>query len=465
MQKEKAKRSTRDEGKMSTVEMQIAERARSYPEEAITNLNQFIDEEFLHECYKILNKQSASGVDQQTWSDYNQERKERIPQLLTAFKSGTYRAPNIRRVYIPKEDGKQRPLGLPTMEDKLLQTAVSKVLTPIYEQIFYNGSYGFRPGKSQHQALEELFKEVSFKGKRYIIEADIKNYFGSINQARLREVLDLKIKDGVIRKMIDKWLKAGIQEEAQVFYPTEGTPQGGSISPMLSNIFLHYVLDEWFIKQIQPLLKGESFLIRFADDFLLGFTNEEDARRVMEVLGKRFEKYAIKLHPEKTKLIKLDAKDENQEQDTFDFLGFTHYMSKSRKGKRILKRKTSRKKLRGALVRMNKWIQENRHSPFLEGLIADLNRKLRGYYQYYGVTFNSRQLRTYYEKVTRMLFKWINRRGARGHLSWEKFCLRINVWSPLEKPKIYHQYLLANPKTDEPYAGKPLVRVCGGAGR
>jgi RNA-directed DNA polymerase len=296
MQKEKAKRSTRDEGKMSTVEMQIAERARNYPEEAITNLHQFIDEEFLHECYGTLNKQSASGIDEQTWKDYNELRKERIPQLVTAFKSGTYRAPNIRRVYIPKEDGKQRPLGLPTMEDKLLQTAVSQVLTPIYEQIFYNGSYGFRPGKSQHQALEELFKEVSFKGKRYIIDADIKNYFGSINHARLREVLDLKIKDGVIRKMIDKWLKAGIQEEGQLVYPTEGTPQGGVVSPLLSNIFLHYVLDDWFIKQIQPQLKGESFLIRFADDFLLGFTMEEDARRVMEVLGKRFEKYAIRLH-------------------------------------------------------------------------------------------------------------------------------------------------------------------------
>jgi RNA-directed DNA polymerase len=437
---EKARRSTRDKGRVSTVEMQIAERARNYPDEALTNLHQFIDEELLHECYGILNKQSASGVDHQTWKDYDQERKERIPQLLTAFKSGSYQAPHIRRVYIPKEDGKQRPLGLPTMEDKLLQTAVSKVLTPVYEQIFYDGSYGFRGGKSQHQALEELFKEVSFKGKRYIIDADIKNYFGSINHARLREVLDLKIKDGVIRKMIDKWLKAGIQEESQVVYPTEGTPQGGTISPLLSNVFLHYVLDDWFIKQIQPLLNGESFLIRFADDFLLGFTNEEDAKRVMEALGKRFEKYGINLHPEKTKLIKLAHKDEDQEQDTFDFLGFTHYMGKSRKGNHILKRKTSRKKLRGALVRMNRWIKENRHSPFLEGLIADLNRKLRGYYQYYGVTFNSRAIVIYHERVKRILFKWVNRRGAQEHLSWERFALRINVWSPLEKPKIYHKF-------------------------
>jgi RNA-directed DNA polymerase len=437
---EKAKRSTRDEGRMSTVEMQIAARARNYPEEALTNLHQFIDEELLHECYALLNKQSASGVDRQTWEDYNKERKERIPQLVTAFKSGNYKAPNIRRVYIPKGDGNQRPLGLPTMEDKLLQTAVSKVLTPIYEELFYDVSYGFRRGKSQHQALEELFKEVSFKGKRYIIDADIKNYFGSINHARLREVLDLKIKDGVIRKMIDKWLKAGIQEESQVRYPTEGTPQGGTISPLLSNIFLHYVLDEWFIKQIQPLLRAESFIIRYADDFLLGFTNEADAKRVMEVLGKRFDKYGITLHPEKTKLIKLNSKDEDQGQDTFDFLGFTHYMGKSQKGNHILKRKTSRKKLRGALVRMNTWLKENRHRRFLEGLITDLNRKLRGYYQYYGITFNSRQLVNYHDRVKRMLFKWTNRRGATKPLTWEQFTLRIHVWSPLEQPKIYHKF-------------------------
>lgn len=461
---QQAKGSTRDKGKMSTVEMQIAARARSYPKEALTNLHQFIDEEFLHECYELLNRQSASGVDHKTWKDYNDERKERIPQLLGAFKSGSYKAPNIRRVYIPKEDGSQRPLGLPTMEDKLLQTAVSKVLTPVYEQMFYDGSYGFRRSKSQHQALEELFKEVSFKGKRYVIDADIKNYFGSINHAKLREVLDLKIKDGVIRKMIDKWLKAGIQEESQVEYPKEGTPQGGTISPLLSNVFLHYVLDEWFIKEIQPLLSGQSFLIRFADDFLLGFTREEDAQRVMAVLGKRFEKYGIVLHPEKTKLVKLDGQDEDEGPTTFDFLGFTHYMGKSLKGKRILKRKTSRKKLRGALVRMNQWLKENRHCS-LEELVADLNRKLRGYYQYYGITFNSRQMANYYAQVQRLLFNWVNRRGAQQRLTWQRFSLRIHVWSPLEQPRIYHKFSLAKPKTEEPYAGNPLVRVCGGAGR
>ena len=373
-----------------TVEMQIAARARKYPGEALTNLHEFIDVGLLNVCFDSLNKKGASGVDAEKWIDYNGQRDERIPQLLTAFRSGTYRAPNIRRVFIPKGDGKMRPLGLPTVEDKLLQTAVSKVLTPVYEDIFYQHSYGFRPGKSQHQALEELSREVSLNRKRYIIDADMQNYFGSINHQYLREFLDLKIKDGVIRKMIDKWLKAGILENGQVIYPTEGTPQGGSISPLISNVFLHYVLDAWFKEQIQPLLKGSSFIIRFADDFLLGFTNREDALRVMEVLPKRLGKFGLTLHPEKTRLIDLDEEKgkDNHLKKTFDFLGFTHYMSKSRKGNPILKRKTSSKKLNLALKRLSDWIKFYRQKRPIAVLIGELNQKLRGHYAYYGITFN-----------------------------------------------------------------------------
>lgn len=439
----KKKSRTGYEEKVSTVEMQIAARSGKHPDATLTNLSQFIDEDFLKACFKTLNKQSASGVDEQSWKDYNEHITEHLPRLLAAFKEGTYKAPHIRRVYIPKEDGSQRPLGIPTIEDKLLQTAVSKVLTPVYEQMFYPHSYGFRQEKSQHQALEELFKEVSFKGKRYIIDADIKNYFGTINLVQLREFLDLRIKDGVIRKMLDKWLKAGIREGHQVKYPTEGTPQGSSVSPLLSNIFLHYVLDEWFINEIQPRLAGESFIIRFADDFLLGFTGEEDAIRVKEVLFKRFAKHGLVLHPEKTRMIKLATHEETN--DTFDFLGFTHYMGRSLKGKTILKRQTSKKKLKASLKKMNAWIKVHCHVFTFEGLIVELNRKLRGYYEYYGITFNSRQLSSYFEQVKRLLFKWINRRGNQKLLPWDKFVIRIRVWSPLLKPSIRHSYHLANP--------------------
>ena len=425
-------------GKMLTVEMQIADRAKKHPNEALTNLHEFIDEGMLHTSFTNLNKIGASGVDGETWLNYHEKRSKRIAQLLAAFKSGEYRAPNIRRVYIPKGEGKLRPLGLPTVEDKLLQTAVTRVLTPVYEQIFHPASFGFRPGKSQHQAVEKLFKEVSFRNKRYIIDADMQNYFGSINHQCLREFLDRRIKDGVIRKMIDKWLKAGILEDGRIEYPTEGTPQGGSISPLLSNVYLHYVLDEWFNEQIQPLLKGESFIIRFADDFLLGFTNKEDAMRVMQVLPRRLGKYGLTLHPEKTKLIEL-GEEKEQQGSAFDFLGFTHYMSKSQKGKPVLKRKTSSKKLSGSLKRMSEWIRKNRHG-HIGVLIEELNQKLRGHYGYYGITFNLKKVRSYYEQTKRILHKWLNRRGGKQNWKWERFSQLIKEWIPLLKPKIYHSY-------------------------
>jgi group II intron reverse transcriptase/maturase len=220
----------------------------------------------LHGCFEGLNKYSSGGVDGKTWNMYKSNAKEDIDHLHSGFKSGQYRAPHIRRAYIPKGGGENRPLGIPTIEDKILQSAVSKVLTAVYEQEFYDFSYGYRPGKSAHQALQHLFEEVSFRGKRYIIDADMMNYFGSIDHQCMRKLLDQRIKDGVIRKQIDKWLKAGVLESGMVKYPKLGTPQGGSISPMLSNIYLHYVLDKWFTDQIQPLLKGRSSLNRFADD-------------------------------------------------------------------------------------------------------------------------------------------------------------------------------------------------------
>jgi len=427
---------TRDMEKVSTVEMQIAERSRKTPVEALTNLHQFIDEAMLAESFAGLNKRGASGVDAETWQDYDRHKGERLPELLKAFKSGSYRAPHIRRVYIPKGEGKLRPLGVPTTEDKTLQRAVTRVLTPVYEQLFYPWSYGFRPGKSQHQALEKLYEEVSYKGKRYIIDADMENYFGTINHQCLREFLDERIKDGVIRKMIDKWLKAGILEDGAVTYPTEGTPQGGTLSPLLSNIYLHYVLDEWFIEQIQPLLRGESFLIRFADDFVLGFSNKEDAKRVLATLPKRLGKYGLKLHPEKTKLIELDE-DKEGGQKTFDFLGLTHYMGKSRKGQSILQRKTSSKKFRGAMKRMQEWLKENRHGQ-VGGIIAEVNQKLRGHYNYYGITFNGRKIQSYYEQTKRMLFKWLNRRGGK-RMNWKEYANLLKA-IPLTKPKICHSY-------------------------
>jgi group II intron reverse transcriptase/maturase len=430
-------------GKMSTSELQIAERSRKYKGEALTNLHQFIDEKFMESSFKTLNKNSSPGIDGQNWYDLLQELPQGFSSLYERFKSGSYKAPPIRRVYIPKGKTGQRPLGIPTIEDKVLQESVRRLLNPVYEEDFKEFSFGFRTGKSQHQAINYMFKEVSFKGLHYIIDADLKNYFGSINHGKLRIFLDRRVKDGVIRKMIDKWLKAGIMEDKQLSYPKEGTPQGGIISPLLSNIYLHYVLDEWFCGEIQPLLSGKSFIVRFADDFVLGFANPKDAARVMDVLPKRFKKYDLELHPEKTKIVNLDSK-RGEGGRSFDFLGFTHYLGKSRKGKVVLKRKTSSKKFTQSLSKTYDWIKINRHRKLKE-LIPELNVKLRGHYNYYGITFNSRAINGYYYQVRRILHKWLNRRGGKKAWKWERYDQLVTDWMPLLRPKIYHGILKAKP--------------------
>ena len=284
-------------------------------------------------------------------------------------------------------------MGIPTIEDKILQESVRRVMTPIYEEDFKEFSFGFRSGYSAHKAIDYMFKEVSFKKLHYIIDADIKNYFGSIDHGFLREFLDRRVKDGLIRKMIDKWLKAGILEDKRLSYPKEGAPQGGLISPLLSNVYLHYVLDEWFSEQKQPLLSGRSCIIRYADDFVLGFEYASDAQRVMRVLPKRFKKYKLELHVGKTKLINLKSK-RGEGSRSFDFLGFTHFLAKSQKGMDVLKRRTSRKKLTNALVNIRNWINLNRNRQLKE-LIPELNVKLRGHYNYYGVTFNNKGIHCY----------------------------------------------------------------------
>ena len=379
------------------------------------------------------------GIDGKTWQQYGLEFPERCESLLDEFKSGRYRAPAIRRVYIPKDKHGQRPLGIATIEDKVLQASVQKVIEPIYEEDFKPFSYGFRPGRSQHQAIEYMFKQVSFQKMHYIIDADLKNYFGTINHGILREFLDKRVKDGVIRRMIDKWLKAGVMESGNISYPSEGTQQGSIVSPVLSNIYLHYVLDVWFSEQIQPLLKGKSFIVRYADDFCLGFTDKSDAERVMKVLPKRFAKYELTLHPEKTKLIDLNSQ-RGESGRSFDFLGFTHYLGKSQKGNKVLKRKTSSKRLTRAIVNISNFIKLNRHMKLSE-LIAAINVKLRGHYSYYGITFNSSGISCYFAQVRRALHIWINHRGGKRKWNWETFSLLVDNWNPLVKPLIKHSYV------------------------
>lgn len=424
--------------RMSTVKLQIAERARRHSSSALHNLHGFMDEVLLEEVYKSTNKKSSSGVDGQTWTSYGKDLKPKLNRLLEQFRKGNYKAPHVRRVFIKKDNGKLRPLGIPTIEDKVLQGGVKSVIEPIYERIFKQFSFGFRTNHSAHQAIEYLSKEVRDKGIRYIIDADIENYFGTINHSHLRSFLDRRVKDGVIRRMINKWLKAGILEEKQLSYPKEGTPQGGVISPLLSNIYLHYVLDEWFEEEIQPLLSGQSMIVRYADDFILGFKNLKDMQRVLAVLTKRFGKYDLKLSAEKTKVVDLQSK-RGEGARSFDFLSFTHYLGKSRKGNKVLKRKTKKSKLSKSIKKLSLWIRNQRHMK-LTNLIEGLNKRLRGHYNYYGIMFNTKGIKSFFSQIKRSLFKWLNRRGGKRK-NWEHFTKIIEKWQPLVQPRIRHHPL------------------------
>jgi len=421
-------------GKMSTKQLQIAEIAKRYCDVPLSILHHYIDYEWLEWSMSGLKAKASAGVDGKLLSDYQKDKHERLAELLSAFKSGKYRAPPVKRVYIDKGGGKRRPLGIPTIEDKLLQNAVKNVIEPVYELIFHDFSFGFRPHRSQHDAIRRIWGEINKNCVKYILDCDIQDYFGSIDHGWLREFLDKRVTDGVIRRQIHKWLKAGVFEDGLTVKSKSGTPQGGIISPLLSNIYLHEVLDEWFC-EIKPMLKGKCFLVRYADDSVLGFEHKEDAERVYKVIFKRFAKYGLTLHPDKTNLIEFKRRNKG---NTFDFLGFTFYWGVSRKGNLVLKHKTSSKGFTKAVNKFTAWMKVNRHTK-IKVLIAQINVKLRGHYEYFGITFNSRSINKFYTTVKRVIFKWLNRRGGKNH-NWIYFTRLVDHWLPLIKPKIYHSY-------------------------
>ncbi len=291
---------------VSTKLLRIAKLAREDPKRALTTLAHHIDIEFLREAYRRTRKDGATGVDGQTAEDYEKNLEDNLRSLLDRFKSGTYRAPPVRRVYIPKGDGKKtRPIGIPTFEEKVLQRAVAMVLEAIYEVDFYYFSFGFRPRRGAHDALAYLWKELMARGGGWVLEVDIKGFFDTLDHGHLRTFLDRRVRDGVLRRAIDKWLKAGVLEDGKLLHPETGSPQGGVISPILANVYLHEVLDRWFEEVVRPRLRGEAFVVRYADDFVIVFALESDARRVLEVLPKRFGKYGLTIHPEKTRLVRF----------------------------------------------------------------------------------------------------------------------------------------------------------------
>lgn len=430
---------------VSTKMEQIATNARRLPDISFTSLAHHIDLKWLYEAYKSTDKNKAPGVDGVSAETYAENLKENLEQLLENFKSGKYKAPPVRRVLIPKDNGKKRPLGITTFEDKILQLANKRVLEPIYETDFYDCSYGFRPYRSQHKAIAAVWKGLMNMNGAWIIDLDIRQYFDSIKWKYLSDFLKLRVRDGVIIRTIGKWMNAGIMEEGKgIQYTKEGVQQGGVISPLLSNIFLHEVLDKWFHEVVIPRLKGRAFEVRYADDALLCFQNREDAEKVWKVLAKRLGKYGLQLNEEKTKLVqftKPGREDKNYKQGnrpgTFNFLSFTHYWGKSRKGNPIIKRKTRKEKMTKAIRSITQWCKKNRHMK-VRKQHEMLIKKVRGHYNYYGICGNARSLSNFLTAVNRAWQKWLKRRSGRRNLNWDKFNKMTEQYI-LPAPYILHQ--------------------------
>jgi len=438
---------------VSTKLQRIAALAREDRKRILTTLAHHIDAEWMREAHRLVRKDGAAGVDGQTAKDYESDIENHLASLLERLKSGTYRAPAVRRVYIPKADGtKTRPIGIPTFEDKVQQKAVAMALEAVYEQDFLDCSYGFRPGRSAHDALDRLRDGLTRMGGGWVVEVDIKSYFDTLDHEWLRRILDQRVRDGVLRRAIDKWLKAGVLEEGRLWHPDAGTPQGGVISPLLANIYLHEVLDTWFERDVRPRLKGSAFLVRYADDFVICFERKEDAERVLDVLPKRFGKYGLTLHPTKTRLVSFvrprkQGESPRSDRGTFSLLGFTHYWGRSRKGYWVVKRKTEKSRLARAIHRIHAWCKRNRHRPIADQHAA-LRRKLTGHYSYYGITGNNRALEHFLLGAGRAWKRWLCRRSrANQRKGWEWYA-KVAQRYPLPRPRIYHSiYRAANPVT------------------
>jgi group II intron reverse transcriptase/maturase len=422
---------------------QIAKLAKEAPEMAFTTLAHYIDIDWLKEAYRRTRKDGATGVDGQSAEAYAANLEDNLRSLLERAKSGTYRAPPVLRVHIPKSDGQTRPIGIPTFEDKVLQRAVAMVLEAIYEQDFLDCSYGFRPRRSAHGALRHLWEQTMEMHGGWVLEIDIRKFFDTLDHAHLRGILRHRVRDGVLLRLIGKWLNAGVLEDGNLSYPEAGSPQGGVISPILANVYLHEVLDVWFAEQVQPRLSGRAFLVRYADDAVIVFSEESDARRVQEVLPKRFGKYGLTLHPEKTRLVPFHrppkypvpkGRPEPPSPGKVDLLGFTHVWTRSLKGNWVIRRRTAKDRFARALTRVWDWCRIHRHQPMKEQW-RTLVQKVRGHYGYYGIIGNSWALDRFHGEVRRIWKRWLGRRSQRGFLNWKEMA-RVLEQYPLPRARL-----------------------------
>ena len=429
---------------VSTKQERIAKLARENAAMAFTSLNHYLDVEWMEYAYECTRKDGAVGVDGQTAESYAVNLQQNLADLIDRLKSGRYRAPPTRRKYIDKPGGGQRGLSIPSFEDKVAQRAIVMLIEPIYEQDFLDCSFGYRPNRSAHQALQVLRSGIMEKRGYWVVEVDVRKYFDSIPRTQLREVLARRVNDGVVRKLIDKWLNAGVLEAGQVHYPNTGTPQGGVVSPITSNVFLHHVIDEWFSRQVQPRLRGPSTLVRFCDDFVMLFAHKDDAQRVLAVLGKRLGKFGLELHAEKTRLVDFRPNwgphnDENTTlPTTFNFLGFCHVWGTSLKGNTVVRQFTAKDRLARSLKAFKEQCRQMRHWP-IEVQHQRLCQMLTGHYGYFGISGNYRRLADLHYWVRRLWRKWLSRRSWRSNLTWRWYEQLLERFA-LPSPRIMHRY-------------------------
>ena len=424
--------------RMSPELLEVVERAQREPEGRFHSLAHLIDVPALERAFHRLRKEAAVGVDGVTKEAYGKELASNLADLHGRLKSKRYRHQALRRVHIPKGQGQWRPIGISALEDKIVQGAVRDVLEAVYEQDFLDCSYGFRPKRSAHDAIRALDRAVHRGKVSWILEADIVSFFDSLDRTKLKEMLQARVVDGSLLRLIGKCLHVGVLDGAEYSEPDQGTTQGSVLSPLLGNVYLHHVLDVWFEREVKPRLRGEATLIRYADDFVIGFERHDDAERVFAVLGKRMGRYGLALHPDKTQLIAFERPRASQRggkgPSTFDFLGFTFYWRRSRRGHWRMWCKTRHARLRRAIQSVAEWCRRHRHLP-VAAQHAALTRRLVGHFNYFGVNGNSRSLACLVFMTVRLWLKWLRRRSQRSRLSWERFKQLLERF-PLPQPRI-----------------------------
>lgn len=432
----------RDKKGMETKLTLITRRAQEDKKCRFNNLMHLINESSLLESFRMLKKGRAAGVDGTSLEEYERDWQKNVADLLKRLKSMSYRPQPVKRVYIPKGNGEQRPLGIPTVEDKLVQMCFARILEAVYEPDFMDFSYGFRAGKNCHQALARVDHIMMRKPINYVLDADIKGFFDNVNHERLKMCLEVRISDGKFIRYIARFLKSGIMEEGQYLDTERGTPQGGVISPILANIYLHYALDVWYVKRVKPNVVRHTDMVRYADDFVIFTEDLKDAERILEALARRLKLFELELSPGKTKIVRFgrraqqEAEKRGEKPGTFNFLGFTHICTRSRKGFFKVERKTEKKRFARGIKKVKTWLKCNRNSKQLKEIWGMVSWILIGHYRYYGVSDNFRHINHFYEEVKRVVFKWLNRRSQRKSFCWDSFHQYLKT-HPMPKPRIY----------------------------